>query len=99
MYLLLSFESGSGGGMVHYSPLSRSLKSQKSGKNRCSSSGLARKIFYGSDEYRDKTAEFASRFEEMRGKVYAAGDAGEAVRGINRIIGDKAKGKTCCAPI
>ena len=31
--------------------------------------------------------------------MYAAGDADEAVRVINRIIGEKAKGKTCCAPI
>src|SRR5207245_10774674 len=35
----------------------------------------------------------------MGGKVYAAGDADEAVRVINEIIGEKAKGKTCCAPI
>jgi len=35
----------------------------------------------------------------MGGKVYAAGDADEAVSVINRIIGEKAKGKTCCAPI
>jgi len=47
----------------------------------------------------NKTVEFASRFEEQGGEVSSVAGAHEAVKIINKIIGEKARGKTCCAPI
>ena len=43
--------------------------------------------------------EFISRFEGQGGEVFGVADAHMAVGVINKIIDDKARGKTCCAPI